>query len=878
MALSKTKALEEAAKLVSQRKIPQAIKHYLVIAEQDPQDLPLLNTIGDLCVRDGNIPEALRQFHRLADAYTREGFTLKAIAIYKKIVKLDSHSVDPILKLADLYAGQKLSHEANEQYKQALALCQRNSLHDKAGQILRKLVAQDPANATYRARLAEFFQSAGEPEEALRGYLEAAAISYRHKDLGAADASLRRAAEIAPRNTEVLLGQVRLAAEAGQVDEVNRILEGTPEIRSNLEGRMLLLRAYLGSGRVNDAAMLAIDAYRKSPEGWEPVSIFATHRLEAGNPDAALSVLGEVAGLAFERAQSNEFTALLQKSLEARPHCTSSLEPIWDLCESQRQQVIPSGVIEALGQAFAATGQWAKAEAVFQRLCALDDHRLEWKSLLNESRERQLVEREPVSAQPPPVLTEPAPLPPTDRENLPPLNLDSSGPPGTSPQPTVLEPDLSTELESFGAAPPAPDLASPPAPALPPEPEAPSEAAIVSPPLEPTGAEAVVAPEPSPVLQPESAPLPSDLGEERTEVEFYLDYGFLAEGVAALDKLSSKYPGHPQVEALRDRLAGKLAARNAEPESSAAPLAAEGKGPSVEPVAPVVEPAGDDLACAQAVIPDAAMGTSEALPHAEAGQPAPDSAGEGEGREPAEEVAASPTRLPSDAWMPGGLAQAFEHSWDESEESREADHDPQPASPHEPWTRGKSALDELARDLEMTLGESDGSEGPAPAAVTCGLDSSPSLFDSSLEELLSELSAGEEPAPADDTPQTHYNLGVAFREMGLVDEAIGEFQKVVKGTAGVDSAPKLLEACSLLGICFMEKQMPGIAVRWLTRALRSPGLNEETTMALTYDLAAAYEQSGDAKIALEKFYEVYSQNIDYRDVAEKIHSLDSKRA
>ncbi|MGH9378392.1 MAG: tetratricopeptide repeat protein, partial [Terriglobia bacterium] len=131
--------------------------------------------------------------------------------------------------------------------------------------------------------------------------------------------------------------------------------------------------------------------------------------------------------------------------------------------------------------------------------------------------------------------------------------------------------------------------------------------------------------------------------------------------------------------------------------------------------------------------------------------------------------------------------------------------------------------------------------------------------------------------PATDSPQTHYNLGVAFREMGLLDEAIGEFQKVVKGRIAADNPPRFLEASSLLGNCFMEKQMPEIAARWYNRALQVPGLEEEISLALTYDLAAAYEKGGDLKAAQEKFAEVYSLNIDYRDVSGKIQSLSRSK-
>jgi tetratricopeptide (TPR) repeat protein len=127
-----------------------------------------------------------------------------------------------------------------------------------------------------------------------------------------------------------------------------------------------------------------------------------------------------------------------------------------------------------------------------------------------------------------------------------------------------------------------------------------------------------------------------------------------------------------------------------------------------------------------------------------------------------------------------------------------------------------------------------------------------------------------------DDPETHYNLGVAFREMGLLDESIGEFQKVVRGTGKGKFPVNFLQACSLLAICFMEKRMPALAVRWYKRALEAPDLDEEALMALQYDLGVAYEQSGDSRSALERFTEVYSQNIDFRDVAEKIRELQQK--
>src|ERR1700674_3947315 len=116
MAFNKAKALQEAEKLVSQGKTSQAIKQYLQILENEPFDLALLNTIGDLYVREKNLNAALKQFTKLAELYVQEGFTLKAIAIYKKVTKIDRNSVEPLLKLAELYMVQGLQREAREQF------------------------------------------------------------------------------------------------------------------------------------------------------------------------------------------------------------------------------------------------------------------------------------------------------------------------------------------------------------------------------------------------------------------------------------------------------------------------------------------------------------------------------------------------------------------------------------------------------------------------------------------------------------------------------------------------------------------------------------------------------------------------------------------
>lgn len=138
-------------------------------------------------------------------------------------------------------------------------------------------------------------------------------------------------------------------------------------------------------------------------------------------------------------------------------------------------------------------------------------------------------------------------------------------------------------------------------------------------------------------------------------------------------------------------------------------------------------------------------------------------------------------------------------------------------------------------------------------------------------ELKSELEEGV--AGTDEDPETHYNLGVAFREMGLLDEAVGEFQKVCKAVERGHSFPQLMQAYTWLAQCFLEKGVPEAAVRWYEKALSLPSLDQETKTALHYELASSFETAGNRPAALNNFLEVYSSNIDYRDVAERIKAL-----
>src|SRR5262249_26916963 len=144
MAVQRDKVIANAEKLVAKGKIEPAIKEYERLLDDNPNDVNTLNRIGDLWVRINRNDEACKVFGRIADHYGKDGFFLKAIAIYKKINKLDPSKLEVYLSLAELYHKQGLIPEARAQF-QILAdhYLKQNQIPDAIA-IFKKMAAVDP--------------------------------------------------------------------------------------------------------------------------------------------------------------------------------------------------------------------------------------------------------------------------------------------------------------------------------------------------------------------------------------------------------------------------------------------------------------------------------------------------------------------------------------------------------------------------------------------------------------------------------------------------------------------------------------------------------------------------------------------------------------
>lgn len=148
------------------------------------------------------------------------------------------------------------------------------------------------------------------------------------------------------------------------------------------------------------------------------------------------------------------------------------------------------------------------------------------------------------------------------------------------------------------------------------------------------------------------------------------------------------------------------------------------------------------------------------------------------------------------------------------------------------------------------------------------------LFEDIIEELGLEK---EEKSENIGDYDTHYQMGIAYKEMGLLEDAISEFQEAVKLANPDDGTKRYFYCCNMLGVCFMEKQLPNIALMWYQKAMQTQGLDEEELQGLRYEIANAYEMCGEKDRAIEFFEQIYAIDVNYRDVGQRLAQLQSFR-
>jgi len=184
LAINRNKVLDAARKYQSRGQYDKAIAQYKKLVDTDKRDVRSLLKIGDLHVRKGDRGSAIETYETVAGHYAQQGFFLKAIAVYKQILKLDPSRLDAQVRLGEMYEQLQLISDAMSVFEDVSNGFMRAGDTDQALAMLGKMVELDPEHIPVRIKYAEALSRAGRTQEAADEFEQGALLL---KDQGRLD-------------------------------------------------------------------------------------------------------------------------------------------------------------------------------------------------------------------------------------------------------------------------------------------------------------------------------------------------------------------------------------------------------------------------------------------------------------------------------------------------------------------------------------------------------------------------------------------------------------------------------------------------------------------------------------------------------------------
>ena len=757
MAFDKVKTLRAAEKYLELGKIPSAIKEYCQIVAVDPDDFTTLNMLGDLYTRVGNPTEAISCFQRIAEHYREQGFGLKAIAMYKKIDRLQPNSIEVATHLADLYAQQDLVVEARAHYLAVVEAHNRSGAAQSALEVLRKIADLDPHNTQIRTRLADGYLKQGLKSEAASCFAEAGQSLMARGALDEALVAFNKALEINPHDYATLRGLLAAHSACGTADEAAEVIEQlSRDNPDDVELLTMLATAYVDADEPNQAERVTVLLVAKEATAYLRFVEIARLYLRHDKIAEAVRVVTNITEQMLAEREHGQLLELIEELLQGDADNVQALRLLVRAHWWLRDMDNLKSALERMAEAAEAAGLEQEERYALTQLTRLIPGHEQYLERLNQlGGAEEEGSGDPMPFEP---FAEPAALPTSEREEfVTPLTA------AAGEEFVLNSQELATPAEEAGFE-------------WNPVAEQPADTGALDESTIERGFsfDSIVA---------EELPIPVSAGaveietgehsradevrrQELESVDFYIAQGYIDIAIDTLELLEKQCGSHPEIDLRRQQLS-----------------------------------------------------------HLESGTP--------------------PANGEAD-FTAGSV-----------ELGHELPVTPAAAEPAAPDAEPTFVLATPADDSAQTL---------------AGLD--PGLAEVFEEYRASSESEGQSAANGD--YETHYNLGLAYKEMDLFEDALEEFQIAANLSSAGDGTSRYLHCCNLLGHCFMQTGVPELAVKWFSKGLNSAGASEEERLALSYEVGAAYEQAGDLHRALEFFTEVYGINVSYRNVSDRLRTLKAR--
>src|SRR5262245_47435204 len=317
--------------------------------------------------------EAAVEYAKVADFYAKDGFHLKAIAIWKKINKLDATALDPYLSLADLYAKQGLMMEAKSQYQIVVDEYLTRGKAKDAGYVLRKMAEIDPADLKTRSKLADHYTRDGNTKKAVEEMIAIADELNRKGHLAEAVQVLEKGLKIDSSNGKLRAELARAYIVQKNFGKAAEFLEDVLRAAPNDPQTLVQLgEAYLSSNRVNDAEKVFKRLVELNPDNPDTRVQMARLLIAKGKLDAAYDELQPLVDRFLERGEGERAASLLQQIVQKNPGHVKTLTKLVDVYRQTKNERSVAATYSQLTEAYIRGGELEQAVSILEMLISIE--------------------------------------------------------------------------------------------------------------------------------------------------------------------------------------------------------------------------------------------------------------------------------------------------------------------------------------------------------------------------------------------------------------------------------------------------------------------------------------------------------------------------
>jgi tetratricopeptide (TPR) repeat protein len=735
----KASIVKEAQKYLARGQIDKAIAEWEKLTKEYP-DGNTFNTIGDLYLKKGNKTNAIDSYHHAADFFKQEGFALKALALYKKILNINAEDEGALLALGELNEAKGFITDAIKFYLAAADSLSKKGGKEKLLTIYEKILALSPSNIPLRIKVAEIYVQNGLMSEANRQYFHIARLNVEKEDTDKAIGFYRKILDLERLNRQALLELNAVYEKTGNPDKaVEQIQEAMNLLPQDTE---ILLRAaelYGTLGKFNDARDYLTQVTALEPANLRARKILGDLYIKEGNRDRAwveyLPILDDI----LLEENHDDAVKLLESFKDIDPVETGKRLVTLFMQHGDNQQLVRQ--LGSLGDIFMQNGKQREALNYYREAFKItpDDEVLKNKVVELEKelgKEHIVIEAE--------------------------KTLEEA----------LIEADIYIRYRLFDKA--------------------------------------------QDILETFRQKEPENIDLHLKLKSLYADIGNTEQAVAACLALHELYEKAGDSKNSGQMIQDAYAINPDDPRLAGIALSLQHEKTETETA--LQEPSIDDY---NEEIAEADFYVRQGLIE--------------EAREILERVR---SLFPENSEINQKLA-SLGHAGEE-EETAEAG----------------VAAQKKQSDVPVTESDiPDAEKMPEPA------------LEGNVMDIFNEFKKGLEKELEAEDYETHYNLGIAYKEMGLLDDAIREFQ------ASRNDPKRFVHSSNMLGTCYVEKGLYSLAIDVLKNSLARMEARDESYWTMQYDLAEAYEKNKNIEEALDTYMQVYGWNAKFREASEKINSL-----